>query len=166
MASAYRQIETKAANIFERAGVSGTVASIATAGTLALLARYEGKRAVQPMNATSHWLHGSRAGRVRNGDLTHTLVGYVTHHISSIFWATLLERWLGPRRSLFAIAPRAAAVTALAALVDYRLMPRRLTPGWEAVLSPRSMRAAFAVMALGLAVGALASRNGKARRRP
>lgn len=149
------------AGSLSRAAISGTVASIVITGALALLARHEGKRALQPMNATSHWLHGDRAGRLRGSDLAHTVLGYATHHVSSIFWATLLERWLGPQRSVLAILPRAGAISALAAAVDYRLMPKRLSPGWEIVLSPRSIRAAFAVMALGLAIGAMASRNGK-----
>jgi hypothetical protein len=35
--------------------------------------------------------------------------------------------------------------------------PQRLTPGWELVLSERSMVATFGAMALGLAAGALAA---------
>ncbi len=50
-------------------------------------------------------------------------------------------------------------MAALAAAVDYGLTPRRLTPGWELVLSRRSMVATYAAMALGLAAGAMLARR-------
>ncbi len=143
-----------------RAGISGSVASAAISVALAMLARREGKHALQPINATSHWLHGKRAGRVRKADISHTLVGYLTHHASAIFWAVLFEGLLGRRRaSLLSIAGKAAATSAIAGAVDYGLMPKRLTPGWENAVSNRSVRTAFVVMALGLAAGALLSRR-------
>jgi hypothetical protein len=43
----------------------------------------------------------------------------------------------------------------VAAAVDYGATPTRFTPGWEFVLSKRSMAATYAAMALGLAAGAL-----------
>jgi len=142
-------------NTFQRASVSGTVASVAITLALAVLARREGKRAVQPMNATSHWLHGKRAARVRKADAAHTLVGYLTHHASAVFWAYLFERWLGRRRGILAVLPRAAATSGIAAAVDYGLVPRRLTPGWEHVVSTRSLKTAYVVMGVALAAGVL-----------
>ena len=49
--------------------VSGTIAGVAMAAALAWLAKKEGKAAVQPVNATSHWLHGEHAGTIREADL-------------------------------------------------------------------------------------------------
>jgi hypothetical protein len=80
-----------------RAAVSGTVASVVMAATLAALARREGKGAAQPLNATSHWLHGEGASTLRHADVTHTALGYATHHASAWLWALLFERWLGER---------------------------------------------------------------------
>ncbi len=147
------------------AATSGTIASIVTTVALALLARSEGKSIFQPTNATSHWLHGAGAGRVRVADVSHTLLGYCTHHLSAIFWALPFEAWLGAGRSKDpATALRKAALTAaLAALIDYRWVPKRLTPGWETVLSKRSVGATFAAMAIGLAVGGMMSEK---RQRP
>jgi len=71
--------------------VSGTVASVTSSAALALLAKAEGRNAVQPLNATSHWVHGEDAGSVREVDLDHTAVGYATHHAASVFWAFLFE---------------------------------------------------------------------------
>jgi hypothetical protein len=143
-------------NALRRASISGSLASVAMALALAVLARREGKRALQPINATSHWLHGRGAARVRKADAAHTAVGYLTHHASAVFWAYLFELWLGGRRrKVLAVLPRAAAMSGIAAAVDYGLVPRRLTPGWEHVVSNRSLKAAYVVMGVALAAGAL-----------
>jgi hypothetical protein len=47
------------------------------------------------------------------------------------------------------------AVAALAYFVDYRLTPRRLTPGYERRLSGRALLAVYASLAAGLALGGL-----------
>jgi hypothetical protein len=54
---------------------------------------------------------------------------------------------------------KAALISALAAGVDYGLTPRRLTPGWENVLSKPAMALTYGAMALGLAAGALLNRG-------
>jgi len=145
--------------------LTGTVASLATTAALALLAKTEGKRAPQPTNSTSHWLHGESAGNVRRVDAAHTAVGYLTHHASAIFWALLFEAWLAdrPRRSPARMLANASAMAGVAAAVDYGITPKRLTPGWEEVLPKRSIVATFGVLALGLAAGALASQEQRRR---
>lgn len=136
-----------------------------TTAALAGLAKAEGKGALQPTNSTSHWLHGEGAGQVHKADLAHTGVGYATHHASAVFWALPFEAWLAasPARSAAGILGRAAAVAGIAALVDYALVPKRLTPGWEEVLPPRDIAAVYGVLALGLAIGGLITRRGYAR---
>jgi hypothetical protein len=125
-----------------------------------LLARAEGKSAVQPTNATSHWLHGDRAASYREPDAAHTLIGYTTHHASAVFWAVPFEAWLAarPPRTTAGLLLDACAMSAIAAAIDYGATPKRLTPGWELVLSKRSMVATYGAMALGLAAGALVTR--------
>ena len=141
--------------------VSGTVASATSSVALALLARAERRGALQPVNATSHWLHGERAAAVTRADLAHTAVGYATHHAATLFWAVLFERWIGARRPvrLLPILRDAMAMSAIAAVVDYTLTPKRFTPGWEFVLSKRSMAAAYGAMGFGLAIGAVSTRR-------
>ena len=56
---------------------------------------------------------------------------------------------------------------AVAAAIDYSVTPKRFTPGWELVLSKRSLVVTYGVLALGLASGtklaqALADRHGEA----
>jgi hypothetical protein len=140
--------------------VTGTAASIVSTAALALLAQGEGKSAFQPTNATSHWLHGNGAASHREADAVHTLIGYATHHASALFWAVPFEAWLAarPPRTTAGLLRDACAMSAIAAAIDYGVMPKRLTPGWELVLSKRSIAATFGAMALGLAAGALVAR--------
>ena len=140
--------------------VSGSYASVGSAAALAVAARLEGKGALQPLNATSHWLHGDEAGARTGLDAAHTGVGYVTNHLASIFWAVFFEAWLARRRPVGAAAMLrdALVMSAIAAVVDYRATPRRFTPGWELVLSRKGMALAYAGLAIGLALGATRSR--------
>ena len=137
--------------------VSGSVASAVSAAVLAALASAEGVTPVQPINATSHWLTGDEAGKVRNIDVRHTGIGLLTHHGACVFWASLFEtlRAAAPNAGPARVARDAVAVAALAALVDYGLVPKRLTPGWEGPLPIRSVAGGFAGLALGLALGGL-----------
>ena len=140
--------------------VTGTAASVVSTAALALLARAEGKSTFQPTNATSHWLHGDSAASHREPDVAHTLIGYATHHASALFWAVSFEAWLDarPPRTSAGLLRDACAMSAIAAAIDYGVTPKRLTPGWELVLSKRSMVATFGAMALGLAAGTLIAR--------
>jgi hypothetical protein len=141
--------------------VSGTAVAFATSAALSLLARLEGRSAIQPVNSTSHWYWGDAAGRSRRIDAPHTVVGFVTHHGASLFWACayeLLRRHPHKRPA----AGDAAAVTALAAVVDYAVVPKRLRPGWEKVVSPRAIGVAYVAMAVALALSPRA--GGRVRR--
>jgi hypothetical protein len=137
--------------------VTGTVASAVTAIVLALLAKAEGAAPIQPINATSHWLHGEDAGKVRGIDASHTGTGLATHCGACLLWASLFEtiRAAAPHAGPVRIVRDAAAVSTIAAVVDYGLVPRRLTPGWEEPLPIRSVAGGFAGLALGLALGGL-----------
>lgn len=141
--------------------ISGTTASLVSTAALSLLARTEGKSAYQATNATSHWLHGDAAASHAEADVAHTALGYGTHHASAVFWALPFQMWLAarPPRSRLELLRAASAVAAIAAVVDYVVVPRRVTPGWELVLSRRSMVATYGATAIGLAAGALLARN-------
>ncbi len=152
---------TSWATTLRYAFVSGTVASATSTIALAVLARTEGKGALQPVNSTSHWRNGERAAAFSGADLAHTAVGYATHHAATVFWAVLFERWIGSRRpaKVLPLMQDALVLSAIAAAVDYGATPKRFTPGWEFVLSKRSMAVAYAAMALGLAAGASLNRR-------
>ena len=151
----------KYAELLASAVITGSVASIVSTVTLAALAKVEGKHAAQPLNSTSHWLHGETAAQVAGVDAAHTGVGLATHHASALFWALPFEAWLAlrPPQSSIELLRDAAVMSAVAAIVDYGIVPKRLTPGWELTLSRQSMAGGFASLALGLAAGACISRR-------
>jgi hypothetical protein len=156
---------TKPGTILGRALITGSIASAVSAAVLGLLAKAEGKDAVQPINATSHWLHGEDAGTVTAIDAEHTATGYATHYAATVFWATLFEtlQSASPEPGPGKVIRDAALVSRIAAIVDYGLVPKRLTPGWEGPLPIRSVAGGFAGMAFGLAIGGLVSRRVAAR---
>jgi hypothetical protein len=70
----------KSAQLLVSALVTGSFASVVSTAALAALAKAEGKRAAQPANSTSHWLHGERAASFGGIDFAHTGIGLATHH--------------------------------------------------------------------------------------
>jgi hypothetical protein len=76
---------------------------------------------------------------------------------AALFWGSIGAyvisrlRPAGPGGRLLA----GASTAALAGLVDYGLVPRRLTPGWERVLPATDVAIALAAMGAGIAAGAI-----------
>jgi len=145
--------------------VSGTLASVLSTAVLALLGRSELGKPAAPTNATSHWLWGERAYDEHEPSLRHTGLGYATHHASAVMWATIFERWLNYAGAIHPaeIARDAAAMTAVAAFVDYQLTPPRLRPGFETHLSRGQLLGVFAAFGTGLALGAILNRQHERR---
>lgn len=142
----------------QEGAVTGSVAAVVSAAALAFAGRRDAGSAAAPINAEGHWLWGDDALRADAASAKYTLSGYATHHLSNIFWATLYARLRGPRsrpRSLPRALAGGVATSAAAALIDYTLVPKRFTPGFENPLSPSSMVMVFGAIAAGLAAGAL-----------
>ena len=140
---------------------SGTVASVASTAMLAACGRAERRDASGPINGPSQWIWGRHAAVRRGFSLRYTVTGYLIHHAMSVLWATLFERASHPRNSASPahILRAAAATSALACLVDYRMVPKRLTPGFERQLSRKSLFATYSVFALALGGAALFMRR-------
>lgn len=136
--------------------LSSGLASAGSALALSMAAQREGKLPWQPVNATSHWLHGDRDAPVRDIDAEHTLVGLVTHVLSSAFWAVPFSLWATgrPDRTPAELVAGGLATAGFASGFDYGVMPRRVSPGWELALSREGVGAGFLGLALGLALGA------------
>lgn len=142
--------------------VAGSLASLLSTAVLAGAGRREAGSALAPVNAVSHWLWGDASLRQDQASWRYTALGYLTHHLAAVFWATLHAALVGRRRgahTLPAVVLGGIATSATASVVDYRLVPRRLTPGFEHRLSRGSMVAAFAAIAAGIALGALLVRG-------
>lgn len=107
-----------------------------------------------PLNAVSHMLWGGRAYWRDDPSARYTLLGTALHAGSSLLWGglyTMLRRRRLHPTPANALAD-AAAISALAAVVDLKLTPRRFTPGFEHRLSRRGMGLFYGSFALGLAV--------------
>jgi hypothetical protein len=137
-----------------RAAISGTAASIASALAAAICSRIENRHAARPMNAVAHIQDGGHPP-ARNRRGRNTAVGFVIHTVASLWWALFLESV--PRRQRGALA--ASAVAAMAYVVDYHVVHRRLRPGFEAHLSPASLFAIYASLAAGFALAAALNRG-------
>lgn len=136
-----------------RSLVSGTSASVLSTIALACGGHFDCRNTLAPVNAVSHWVWGDRAIHANGPAWRYTAVGYVIHHAMSVFWAAFYEAWVGrsPQRQRPAAAILAGlAVAAAACVVDLRLTPKRLTPGFERRLSPWSL--ALVYVAFGLAL--------------
>jgi hypothetical protein len=141
---------------------TGLLAGLVSATLLLWRGRADARRAVAPINAISHWFWPDEAMRRDDPSLKHTGTGLAVHAASSILWATAYG-WLRARRhkpDALNAALDAATVTAVAAVVDLAVVPKRLTPGFERRLSKPSLGVVYAGFAIGLAVGgALALRR-------
>jgi len=131
--------------------VSGTLAGIASAATATLAGHAAGQAPAAALNAVSHVLWGDRAGRQDALSGRYTLTGFVINQAASLFWATgyAALRRRAPRGPAGALAS-AAAIAALAYLVDYHLVPRRLTPGYELRLQGPQLALIYGAIALSL----------------
>jgi len=120
----------------------------------------EGQPIARPINATSHWLWGPSAGGERGVDLRHTGVGALTNQSAALFWGTIFGLHLSrhPEHDTADVWREAAIMGVIASVVDYGLISKRLTPGWELALSRKSVGLGMAATAVGLALGGIAAR--------
>jgi hypothetical protein len=137
---------------------SGSTASILSSLAVAAHARARSGKAASGVNATSHWVWGERAMWRRRVDMRHTALGYAIHHASSLWWAGFFEL-KAPACRPHGVVALGAATAVTAYVVDYHVVPRRLTPGFERHLSPAGMVSAYAAFGAGLVVAHLLLRN-------
>jgi hypothetical protein len=133
------------------------LAGAAATAAVALAGVREAKSGVAPINATSHVLWGDEAGTVDAIDVKHTVPGLLINVGAGVFWALAHELLLGRlrRRDRMTAVASGAAVAALAYVVDYHLIHRRLTPGWELRLSRGGVALGFIALGASLAVAGL-----------
>jgi len=137
--------------------LAGSVASVVSAVYLARVGHRRNGEPAAPLNAVSHWFFGDAALREDGPSMRHTLTGYLVHHGASVFWGTLHAKFWGRRAAAAPMPALAAAVatSAAACFVDYRMTPRRLTPGFERRVSTRELALVYGWFAVGLAAGSL-----------
>jgi hypothetical protein len=128
----------------------GLVAAAATAGALVGFGWVRGYP-LQPLNTVAHVLLGSRAFYVREAHPLVTPAAALVHTLSLIIWGALFSLAIGRRRGaglwigavLFALA---------AAAVDFAVLPGRLSPGFETVLTRGEIIVIYAILAAAAAL--------------
>lgn len=142
--------------------IPGAVAAAAVCSAIALLGRSDTGSAIAPINASSHVIWGQRAGQVEKVTLGQTLPGLAINVGASFWWALVFEKLFGRKMDRGGAGTAIAsgvATAALAYVVDYKLVPQRLTPGWEQRLTNRSLFTSLGIMGVGLGIGALLARK-------
>lgn len=147
--------------LLRRATVSGGTAAAVSALTAAQRARSEGARPGAPIDDVTHAIWPGEAERTTRPSLRHTALGLAIHTGASVFWALGFEalRSRASRPSLGREMAAAAAISATAWCVDYHVVPKRFTPGFEAHLSGRSLAWVYGAIAAGLVAGACLERR-------
>lgn len=139
--------------------ISGTMASVVSTVALAAAGARQNRAPAAPVNAISHWLWDRPALVADGASARHTLAGYLIHHAASIWWGTLHAKAWGTQARAKRPGPAlagASAAASLACFVDFKMTPRRLTPGFEHRLSAGALLGVYAAFALGLALGSMA----------
>jgi membrane-bound metal-dependent hydrolase YbcI (DUF457 family) len=144
-----------------RALVAGSCASLCSTVLLSLLSHGRLRAPAAGTNATSHWIWPRSAHRHVQPDMPHTLVGYTVHHLCSVFWACGYELLRGRRHAPEAVLAVATTTTAVAYLVDYKVVPARLSPGFERHLRRSDLVWVYAAFAAGLALPALVAKRSR-----
>ena len=131
-------------------------AAASTASATALCGALENRDPAAPINAISHVFWGERAARADGPSLEYTAVGAAVNTAAMASWAVFHHLAYGRSRrqpSLAGSVARGAATAAIAYAVDYHVVPKRLTPGFEYRLSGKAMFGIYAALGFSLAVG-------------
>jgi len=137
---------------FSTGGVilAGILAAIFSLIVLGGLTAVSGQPFWMPLNVTTQAIYGPEVAEIPAFDLGHTGLGLLIHVISCIFWAAvamIFMQWIGS-------AAAAGLGTALLALViDYGILPERLSPGWHLALVFPVVVCGFIALGLGLWLG-------------
>lgn len=150
--------QTAMGTFVERVLTCGAFAGTAAALAASFAGRRETGSYAAPLNATSHIVWGDAAALRDDVTSQYTATGAALHFGASFFWAVLHELLPGHA------AVRAPLTALTAYVVDYHVVPRRLTPGFELRISPSALAGVYAALAAGLFAGSLVSEPRRVRR--
>lgn len=140
---------------------AGSAATALTTATILCLGGERDSSMWAPMNAVSHIAFGDEAAAHTGLSAKYTGTGTALNTAAMFSWAAMhagVMRML-PRKDLPSAIGAGITVSAIAYVVDYHVVPRRLTPGFEKRLSGRSLFWIYSALAAGLAAGWTASRS-------
>ena len=133
--------------------IIGAVSSLAVTATAVVCGRAEGQSGWRPINAISHIAWGRKAAQKNLLTARYTGMGLLLNGVACGFWAWLYRHCRRSMRSpdsfLLSVGS-GVAISALAYVTDYYVVPRRFTPGFELTLSRRSFPWLYGALAVGL----------------
>lgn len=142
--------------LFQRILVTSAASTAATTVATAVLGQLQCGSPAAPLNATSHIIWGERAKHLDAADVSHTVVGGLLNAAAMVSWAGVQHLFFPRPRGLWGSLATGVTVSALAYVTDYWVVPKRLTPGFEARLSRAGLLATYAALAAALAATASA----------
>lgn len=140
---------------------TASASAVATTAATVVCGAIEHGNPAAAVNAISHIFWGDTAARQDGVSAKYTANGVALNSAAMVPWAALHHLLFRPhaRRSQPAVALASGAVTAaIAYVVDYHVVPNRLTPGFEKRLSNVSVLAIYAALAVALARSARSDR--------
>jgi hypothetical protein len=138
----------------KRSIVSGSTAGVASALAAAYAVKIGGHRPAAAFNAVSHCLWSKRAFRQEQTSVRYTALGAGIHIGSAIFWGVLFEALRGPSTKRMTPLGAAAVTAVVAYVVDYHVVPKRVTPGYDVHMSKRALAGTYVALAVGFVLGA------------
>jgi hypothetical protein len=146
---------------------AGLGATLTTTAAMAAMGRRHDATPWAPINAVSHIFYGDEAADHVEPSMEYTAAGALLNAGAMFAWAGVYAMlWRAvPRRSASNAIGLAAATAALAYIVDYHVVPARLTPGFEKRLRIGPMAWIYGALAVGLAAGSVVTAPAAARPR-
>lgn len=144
---------------------AGSAATALTTATVLCLGHERDSSMWAPLNAVSHIAYGDEAAAHTELSSQYTGTGAALNTAAVFSWAAMHAGVMRamPRQDLPSAIGAGAAVAAIAYVVDYYVVPRRLTPGFEKRLSGTSLFWIYSSLAAGLAAGWAANNRSRAR---
>lgn len=138
--------------------ITGLAGAAATTAGIAALGQAKEGSPWTPFNAISHMLFGDQAVDVEGFAPRETLSGLGLNVSALGVWGGIYEKLAGHVEFPASLGAGAAA-SALIWLIDYKVVPERLRPGFEKRLGPESVAANYALLALVLGLSPLWKRR-------
>ena len=147
--------------------IISAVSSLAVTATAVVCGRVEGQSGWRPINAISHIAWGRKAAQKNLLTARYTGMGLLLNGVACGFWAWLYRHcrhsMQSPDSFLLSVGS-GVAISALAYVTDYYVVPRRFTPGFELTLSYRSLPWLYGALAVGLCTPDVMA-SGRSRRK-
>lgn len=142
------------AGLAARTARTGAALSATVLAAVASASAIETGKPLAAVNAISHCVHGDVREYGDRATIAETGTGIAINSTAMFSWAFLWELLFGRKSVKEAVVP-ALLGTGIAYLIDYHVVPKRLSPGIEKRLSWKAIAAVYGVLAATLALSPL-----------